>query len=135
MRLLLFAVFLILTIFLFGDAYWDIVEASIILLILVLNSTLELFDGNRTEKTIDVLNACSAVLAVVPRDGKAVCTPSDGLVSGDLVKLSFGDRVPIDTRLIEMRSTSSRSGEYIVSDESKKLKLLYIVKNKVKHTF
>lgn len=120
-RLLLLAVFLSLATSLFDSAYWDVVEASIILLILVLNAIVGVFQENRTEKSIDALKACNAVCTVVRRDDKPVCIPADGLVPGDLVELSVGDRVPADIRLVELRSTTFRTAEYILSGESKEI--------------
>ncbi len=45
--------------------------------------------------------------ALVIRDGKDVKIPAEEIVPGDVVKLSLGDRVPADLRMVEVSNLSS----------------------------
>jgi sodium/potassium-transporting ATPase subunit alpha len=45
-----------------------------------------------------------AEVAIVVRDGKQQVIPCPDVVVGDLVKLSMGDRVPADLRIVEVSS-------------------------------
>jgi P-type Ca2+ transporter type 2C len=54
----------------------------------------------RSEKTLEALNKLVPHVSNCLRDGQLISLPASELVPGDIVKLSMGDRVPADIRLI-----------------------------------
>jgi Ca2+-transporting ATPase len=108
-----------------GDA--DITEPIIILAIVVLNALLGVIQENRAEKSLESLKKLSSPHAVVIRDGKEVTLNADAVVVGDLIKLSAGDLVPADCRLIEannlMVDESSLTGESMLVEKNADLVL------------
>lgn len=66
-----------------------------------------LFQEGSAEKAAEALKAMLSSDAVVVRDGKEVKIPADMLVPGDIVKLSLGDKIPADLRLVEVSNLSA----------------------------
>ena len=60
----------------------------------------------RTERSLDALRDLSSPQALVLRDGQPVKLPGRELVSGDIVLLAEGDRVPADMSLVEASNLS-----------------------------
>jgi Mg2+-importing ATPase len=79
----------------------DAVNASIILVIVVLSVALGFVQEARSESAVAALQARLTVRASVVRDGAEVEVPIHDVVRGDLVVLDAGDIVPADGRLIE----------------------------------
>jgi H+-transporting ATPase len=79
----------------------DYVGASIVLLLLLFNAGLGLFQEGQAQATVDALRSRLALLASVRRDGKWKTVPAAGLVKDDIVKLSLGTVVPADVDLID----------------------------------
>jgi H+-transporting ATPase len=75
------------------------VEAAIIVLLLVFNAVLGLFQESRAAATLAALKSQLALSASVRRDGTWKTVPSAELVPGDLVKLSLGGVVAADVTL------------------------------------
>ena len=78
----------------------DIVTASIMLAMDVLVVSLRLLQETRADKAAAKLKAMIKVTATVIRDGQPKEIPLQQLVPGDMVKLSAGDMIPGDVRLI-----------------------------------
>src|SRR6516162_9566607 len=78
-------------------------DAEAILLIVLLNLTLELYQEIRAERALGALRQLAAPQAEVVRDGAPVVIPAEWLVPGDLVLLAAGARVPADLRLVLAR--------------------------------
>jgi len=76
-------------------------EFFIIISIVVLSVILDLVQERRAEHAADSLRARVAITATVWRDGSARELPVAELVPGDAVRLTAGDLVPADCRLIE----------------------------------
>ncbi len=85
-------------------------EAITILAIVIINALLGFFQEYRTEKTIDALRSMAAPHSTVLRDGKPVTVLSSEIVSGDVVLVEAGDRVPADATVL--------SGYGLTVDES-----------------
>jgi P-type Mg2+ transporter len=81
----------------------DATDAGIIFAIIVLSNTLEFAQTRRSQKAVEQLQAQVAPRASVLRDGRWVEIPCAEVVPGDLVRLSAGDMVPADARLLESR--------------------------------
>jgi P-type Ca2+ transporter type 2C len=76
-------------------------EALVIGIILLLAVLLGFVQEYRAERAIDALRQIAAPTATVMREGGEVELPARDLVPGDVIRLSAGDRIPADARLIE----------------------------------
>lgn len=81
-----------------------IADAIIILLVVILNAVMGVFQESKAEEAIDALKDMSSPEARVRRDGSISRIKSNELVPGDIVLLEAGDVVPADMRLIEANS-------------------------------
>ncbi len=81
-----------------GEGFAD---AVIILIIVILNAVIGIFQEAKAEKSLDALEKMSTPHCKVIRNGKVVKIESRGLVAGDIVLLETGDSVPADLRLTE----------------------------------
>ncbi|GAB4234315.1 MAG: cation-transporting P-type ATPase [Chlamydiales bacterium] len=92
-----------------------VVDATVILLIVVMNATLGIWQSYRAEKAIAALKELTAIKANVVRDGKLKKINAENVVPGDLVEIETGDVIPADLRLIETNDLeideSSLTGE------------------------
>jgi Mg2+-importing ATPase len=79
----------------------DIVDASIIALIVFLSAGLNFWQSFRSDRAVKALQEQIAPTASVRRDGAWVELPRREIAPGDVVRLSAGDLVPADARLIE----------------------------------
>jgi H+-transporting ATPase len=77
----------------------DYVGAGIVLLLLLFNAALGLFQEGRAQATVDALKSRLALVATVRRDGGWTTVPAAGLVAGDVIKLSLGAVVAADVTL------------------------------------
>lgn len=77
------------------------IEATAILVVIVLNAAIGFATEMRAEQAMTALRDQSVPRAVVVRDGSEQSIPSAELVPGDIVVLAAGDRVPADGRLVE----------------------------------
>ncbi len=92
-------------------------ESIAILAILLLNGVLGFVQEYRAEKALDALKQLSAPIATVIRDGAESDIPAEQLVTGDIVLLEAGDKVPADGRLAE--AAALRVVESALTGESK----------------
>ena len=81
-------------------AVGDRVDATIILIIVVVSAGLGFVQEARSAAAVQALRARLALRANVMRDGQDVEVPIAQLVTGDLVELAAGDVVPADGRLV-----------------------------------
>ena len=91
-------------------------EPALILLIVILNALMGVYQEGKAEKALDALKNMSAPHARVIRDGTEKIIDASLLVPGDIIKLEAGDFVPADARLLE--STSLKSEESALTGES-----------------
>lgn len=78
-----------------------ITDALIILVILIANAIIGVFQESKAEKSLDALEKLSAPHCKVIRNGEHKIIESRELVEGDIVEIETGDSVPADLRLIE----------------------------------
>ena len=79
----------------------DWTDAAIIATVVVLNTSIGVFQEVRAEQAIAALGRMAAPHAHVFRDGKLLAVPSADVVPGDLLRLEAGDVVPADADLEE----------------------------------
>ncbi|MBQ4094087.1 MAG: HAD-IC family P-type ATPase, partial [Oscillospiraceae bacterium] len=91
-------------------------EPMLILIIVVLNACVGVFQENKAEKALDALKKMSSPQARVIRDGEEQLVDTNELVPGDIVRLEAGDFVPADGRLI--RSANLKVDEAALTGES-----------------
>ncbi len=82
----------------------EVIDATIILIIVVMSALLGFRQEYRSSKALDALKKMTAPSAIVLRDGKEVKIPANQLVPGDIILLYTGDKVPADARIIEAYS-------------------------------
>ena len=82
----------------------SLAEALIIMIVVLLNAVLGVYQENKAEKAIEALQEMSAATSNVLRGGHIAQVPSEELVRGDVVLLEAGTAVPADCRLIESAS-------------------------------
>ncbi len=105
-------IFAIVISFLVGE-YLD---AYVILAILFFNALLGFFQEYKAERAIQLLQQLTTLKARVLRDGVVKEIPSTELVSGDIVLLEAGDKVPADLRIFD--ANNLQSNEAALTGES-----------------
>jgi P-type Mg2+ transporter len=78
----------------------DPVDASIIIIIVLLSNILNFVQTSRSQSSVEKLRADVAPTASVQRDGTWLELPRREVVPGDIVRLAAGDLVPADARLV-----------------------------------
>ncbi len=94
----------------------ELFEPGLILLIVILNAIMGVYQEGKAERALDALKNMSAPHARVIRDGRESVIDATALVPGDIIKLEAGDFVPADARLL--MSTGLKSEESALTGES-----------------
>ena len=107
---------LIAAAFISGIIIREITDAIVILIILLINSVLGFVQEFRAEKALQALKELASPSALVIRDGIESSIYSKKLVPGDIIKLTTGDLIPADCRIIEQ--VNLQTSESILTGES-----------------
>lgn len=91
-------------------------DTIVIMIIVVLNAALGVFQENKAEQALKALKAMTKNMVKVHRSGTIAQVEADHIVPGDIVLLDAGDSVPADSRLIE--AASLRINESALTGES-----------------
>jgi Ca2+-transporting ATPase len=94
----------------------DLLDATVILAIVVLNAALGFFQEHRAERSMAALKRMAAPLVRARRDGQVRELPARELVPGDVALLETGNVVPADGRLLS--GTNLRVQEAALTGES-----------------
>jgi Ca2+-transporting ATPase len=104
--------------FIIGSA----IDATVILVVLLLNAIIGYVQETRAEKAMEALIQMAAPQANVQRDGKVTMLPATQIVPGDILLLETGERVPADARLTEVSNLkvneSTLTGESMPVEKS-----------------
>lgn len=82
----------------------DLTDAAVIVVVVVVNTTVGVYQELKADRAITALAAMSAPSVRVRRDGVEVSLPSADLVPGDVIALGEGDIVPADCEVLEASS-------------------------------
>ena len=94
----------------------EVTDAIVILVILVINSVLGFVQEFRAEKALAALKELAAPTALILRGGVEQNLPSRVVVPGDIIKLTAGDLVPADCRVVSQ--VNLQANESIITGES-----------------
>jgi len=94
------------------------VEPFVILLILLLNGIVAIWQDSNADNALEALMELQAPRANVMRNGELDQIEARTLVPGDLVKLESGDCVPADIRLTKIDSVALQVGQASLTGES-----------------
>ena len=98
----------------------EFVEAVVIIVLLVVMAVLGFYREYNAEKEIEALKKLTSLKATVIRDGAKKDINSGELVPGDIIVLETGDKVPADSRLIEIFNLQTQ--ESALTGESQPVK-------------
>ncbi|WLV25709.1 calcium-translocating P-type ATPase, SERCA-type [Aciduricibacillus chroicocephali] len=98
-----FMVIVLLAATLISGLLGEYVDAIAIMVIVFVNGLIGYFQEQKAEKSLEKLKELAAPVATVLREGAWEQIPSKNLVPGDVVKLSSGDRIVADMRIIETK--------------------------------
>ena len=104
------------TIVVMEQNWGELFEPGLILLIVILNACMGVYQEGKAEKALDALKNLSAPHARVIRDGSERVIDASELVPGDIIRLEAGDFVPADARLLH--SVSLKAEESALTGES-----------------
>lgn len=99
--------------FIENDSYADVI---IIMIVVVVNAILGVYQENKAEKAIEALQKMSAPTSKVIRNNKLCIVNSEDIVVGDIISLEAGDSIPADARVLE--SSSLQVEEAALTGES-----------------
>ena len=77
------------------------IESVIIMVVVLVNAILGLYQENKAEKSLEALKKMSAASCKVIRENSIQTIHAEELVVGDIILVEAGDSIPADARIIE----------------------------------
>jgi Ca2+-transporting ATPase len=100
------------------QGFLQYVEPLVILLILVANAIVGIWQESSAEQALEALKRLQADHAVVIRNGEHLEIDAADLVPGDIVEVRVGNKVPADMRVVKMNTTTLRVEQSQLTGES-----------------
>lgn len=98
------------------------IDTTVILLVVVINAVIGFVQEGRSEAALEGIKNMLSPTASVRREGSWQEVDAEDLVPGDIVRLSAGDKIPADIRLIEASDVSAEesalAGESVSTEKS-----------------
>ncbi|WP_216828044.1 cation-translocating P-type ATPase [Alkalihalobacterium elongatum] len=120
-----FMVLVLLAATLISGLLGEYIDAITIMIIILLNGVLGFVQERKAEKSLTALKELSAPQLVVLRNGEWTKIPSSMAVVGDIVKVTSGDRIGADMRLLQVNGLqieeSSLTGESVPVQKSEQV--------------
>ncbi|EDO06521.1 calcium ATPase SERCA-like family protein [Babesia bovis T2Bo] len=100
-------------------AITDFIEPLVILLILILNAIVGVWQESNAEQALEALKKLQPTVATCLRNGRWSTVDSVDIVVGDVIKLRTGNKIPADVRVCEISSTSLSCEQSQLTGESR----------------
>jgi Ca2+-transporting ATPase len=94
------------------------VEPLVISIILIFNAIVGVRQESNATAALEALKELQSEHARVLQNGKTQSVNSNELVTGDIVEVRVGDRVPVDIRVLNLTTTQLRVGQVQFTGES-----------------
>ncbi len=114
--ILIFAAIISFVVVVVEQNWGELFEPALILLIVILNAIMGVYQEGKAEKALDALKNMSAPHARVIRNGEETVIDAAELVPGDIIRMEAGDFVPADAKLL--LSAGLKSEESALTGES-----------------
>jgi Ca2+ transporting ATPase len=95
-----------------------LIEFGVIMTILIFNAVVGVWQEKRAEDAIEALQGYNPEKAKVLRDGKVTTMLASEVVPSDIVEVNVGDKVPADSRIIRVYSTTLKVEQAALTGES-----------------
>eukprot|EP00922_Rhytidocystis_sp_ex-Travisia-forbesii_P044890 GHVS01066929.1.p1 GENE.GHVS01066929.1~~GHVS01066929.1.p1 ORF type:complete len:1128 (+),score=139.38 GHVS01066929.1:182-3385(+) len=101
-----------------GEGWTAFVEPIVILVILVLNAVVGVWQESSAEKALEALKNLQPELARCLRGRRWLTINAEELVPGDIVEVRVGDKIPADLRVLQLKTTTLRTEQSQLTGES-----------------
>ncbi len=97
------------------------VDTGVIVGVVVINAVVGFIQEGKAEQALAAIRRMLSLKATVLRDGRLRVVPAEELVTGDVVSIQSGDRVPADLRLLRVKNLrieeASLTGESVPAEK------------------